>query len=588
MNLNMAVALDKCHGFKPFLRPPRCKLPSFSQIDYAMLDSGRPNLNPSINNHQHALEFASLQRSVSTPCLSVSTRMEEENDSNSRIEIIGGRGAPKLHALVDEVAVAMASGVNPEPISSGLGGAYFIRARNGDIMAVAKPMDEEPLAFNNPKGFAGRMLGQPGLKRSIRIGETGHRELAAYLLDHGGFAGVPPSALVKMSNAKFHVNESAETLPTLPYKIASLQRFVEHDSEAGDLGPSGFSVSSIHRIGILDVRLLNLDRHAGNILVKKGGTERYSAGVAELVPIDHGFCLPEALDDPYFEWLHWPQASVPFSESEIEYISSLDPFKDAELLRAKVPSLRESAIRVLVLCTIFLKEAVDSGMCLADIGEIMSRGFHGGVENWSAFENLCMNAKGASCSSIRSIVDESNYSSSSYQQQQQIEEDEEEIVEVFRFEYAHEEEEEEDCSDKEVVVVVGKPPEIPRISSEKWISKVSDMIFFPSNLNEENIHYQNYDEKRDRQDTEEQPPCNNSTGDDDDDNNYNIGGLMRSMSFAVPNHSNDNGCISFAEMSSEEWESYLEVFKMLLPNFLDGRKTACLSKQQRLGHSCHF
>lgn len=583
-HLNMAVALDKCHGFKPFLRPPRCKLPSFSQIDYAMLDSGPPNLNPSINNH-HALEFASLQRSVSTPCLSISTRMEEENDSNSRIDIIGGRGAPKVHALVVEVAVAIASGVNPEPISSGLGGAYFIRARNGDIMAVAKPMDEEPLAFNNPKGFAGRMLGQPGLKRSIRIGETGHRELAAYLLDHGGFAGVPPSALVKMCNTKFHVNESVETLPTLPYKIASLQRFVEHDSDAGDLGPSGFSVSSIHRIGILDVRLLNLDRHAGNILVKKGETERYSAGAAELVPIDHGFCLPEALDDPYFEWLHWPQASVPFSESEIEYISSLDPFKDAELLRAKVPSLRESAIRVLVLCTTFLKEAVDFGMCLADIGEIMSREFHGGVENWSAFEILCMNAKEASCSSIRSIIDASNNStsSSSYQQQHQIEKYEEEIEEIFRFEYAHDE----DFSDKEVVVVVGKPPEIPRISSKKWMSKGSEVIFFPSD-DEENNYYQNYDEKRNQEETKKaQPPCNNSTGDFDD--NYNIGGvMMKSMSFAVPNHSNDNGCISFAELSNEEWESYLEVFKMLLPNFLDRRKAVCLSKQQRLGHSCDF
>ena len=31
---------------------------------------------------------------------------------------------------------------------------------------------------------------------------------------------------------------------------------------------------------------------------------------AELRPIDHGFCLPEALEPPYFEWLHWPQVPV--------------------------------------------------------------------------------------------------------------------------------------------------------------------------------------------------------------------------------------------------------------------------------------
>ena len=30
-------------------------------------------------------------------------------------------------------------------------------------------------------------------------------------------------------------------------------------------------------------------------------------GMLALSPIDHGFCLPEALEPPYFEWLHWPQ-----------------------------------------------------------------------------------------------------------------------------------------------------------------------------------------------------------------------------------------------------------------------------------------
>lgn len=30
----------------------------------------------------------------------------------------------------------------------------------------------------------------------------------------------------------------------------------------------------------------------------------------ELIPIDHGFALPEALEPPYFEWQHWPQVCV--------------------------------------------------------------------------------------------------------------------------------------------------------------------------------------------------------------------------------------------------------------------------------------
>ncbi|KAI9082052.1 hypothetical protein K1719_035977 [Acacia pycnantha] len=109
------------------------------------------------------------------------------------------------------------------------------------------------------------------------------------------------------------------------------------------------------------------------MLVKKNNHKENV--VAELVPIDHGFCLPEWMDDPYFEWLHWPQASIPFSESELEYISKLDPFRDAKLLRTELPLLRESSIRVLLVCTIFLKQAAAAGLCLADIGQMMTREF---------------------------------------------------------------------------------------------------------------------------------------------------------------------------------------------------------------------
>lgn len=35
------------------------------------------------------------------------------------------------------------------------------------------------------------------------------------------------------------------------------------------IGPSSFSVADVHRIGILDIRLMNMDRHGGNILVRR-------------------------------------------------------------------------------------------------------------------------------------------------------------------------------------------------------------------------------------------------------------------------------------------------------------------------------
>ena len=200
------------------------------------------------------------------------------NPTTRKVDIIYGNRAPKVHALIAEVAIAIAYGINLVQASGGLGGAYFLHAQNGpgNAIAVVKPIDEEPLALHTSKGYVARM------KPSIRVGETGLRELAAYLLDHGGFAGVPPTALVKISHLLFHDNDnynnkntsernycSTTASPPPPYKIASLQHFINHDSDAGDLGPCSFSVASIHRIRILDVRLFNLDRHSGNILVKK-------------------------------------------------------------------------------------------------------------------------------------------------------------------------------------------------------------------------------------------------------------------------------------------------------------------------------
>ncbi|KAL0383397.1 UNVERIFIED_CONTAM: Phosphatidylinositol 4-kinase gamma 1 [Sesamum calycinum] len=556
----MAVAIDQGYGFKTFSRPPRCKLPSFTQLDFNMLDVSQSKNAQSL---EHAFEFTSMHKSSSSPCLSHSSKVKDDYDTNSRIEILVGHAAPRVRALVVEVAIAMASGVNPEPTSSGLGGAYFLRAQNGDAIAVAKPIDEEPLAFNNPKGLAGRMLGQPGMKCSIRIGETGLRESAAYFLDHDSFAGVPPTALVRFSHVNFNLNSlGADSNPV--YKIASLQRFVNHDSDAGDLGPSSFSVTSVHHIGILDIRLMNLDRHAGNILVRQG-RENYAGATAELVPIDHGFCLPESLDDPYFEWLHWPQASIPFSEPEVDYISRLDPYKDAELLRTELPAIGESSIRVLVLCTIFLKRATAHGLCLADIGEMMTREFQGGEEYWSTLENLCLNAK----DSLKNGLSDDNDSDS--QHEEEVDE------EVFQFDAEYEDglNESTDTNDSlQNSPTNGKPSKIPRFSSMR---KLQDLTF-PVNKNEEYLvddHALNTFLD------------NCADGGNNGDDGAKASALMRSLSFSIQKYNHDGQCISFGEMDDEEWQLFLERFLKLLPKAFEERKAMGLSKQ-RLGSSCDF
>ncbi|CAL5189176.1 unnamed protein product [Lathyrus oleraceus] len=339
-----------------------------------------------------------IHRSSSTPCLSPNGRDIQQRDKSGPIEILGqSKRLDIMKHMVKDIVNAINMGIDPVTATGGLGGAYYFRDSNGDNVAIVKPTDEEPFAPNNPKGFVGKALGQPGLKRSVRVGETGFREVSAYLLDYDHFANVPPTALVKVTHSIFNVNDEVNgncfRRKRLVSKIASCQQFIHHDFDASDHGTSSFPVASVHRIGILDIRILNTDRHAGNLLVRKFGDGIGTFGQVELIPIDHGLCLPENLEDPYFEWIHWPQASIPFSEEELAYIRDLDPVRDCEMLRMELPMIREACLRVLVLCTIFLKEAAESGLTLAEIGEMMTREFHRGEEEPSDLEVVCLEAR---------------------------------------------------------------------------------------------------------------------------------------------------------------------------------------------------
>lgn len=64
-------------------------------------------------------------------------------------------------------------------------------------VAIFKPIDEEPFAPNNPRGHEGP-FGSPTFRPGVLSGESCIREVAAYLMDHGRFAGVPPTTLVEV------------------------------------------------------------------------------------------------------------------------------------------------------------------------------------------------------------------------------------------------------------------------------------------------------------------------------------------------------------------------------------------------------
>ena len=116
-------------------------------------------------------------------------------------------------------------------------------------------------------------------------------------------------------------NNGATDGATLPVKRGSLQEFIYYDELVSDLNPKKFPVHEVHKIAILDIRLLNLDRNDANILVKYEHTDP-PPGVAwedhepqvHLIPIDHGYCMPSTLEVGWCDWVwyEWPQSKVWF------------------------------------------------------------------------------------------------------------------------------------------------------------------------------------------------------------------------------------------------------------------------------------
>lgn len=203
--------------------------------------------------------------------------------------------------MVNSTFEGLEKGCEPIRSSEGTGGTYLLRDCLGEkFVSVFKPMDEEPSAVNNPCGLPVSSDGE-GLKKGTRVGEGAVKEVAAYILDHPrsgprmltgeamGFAGVPPTLMVKCLHKGFNHSKGYQGEPR-NVKIGSLQMFMKNDGSCEDMGPRSFPIDEVHKISVFDIRMANADRHSGNILIGKG-----KEGQTLLIPIDHGYCLPESV-----------------------------------------------------------------------------------------------------------------------------------------------------------------------------------------------------------------------------------------------------------------------------------------------------
>jgi len=375
-------------------------LPIQSQHLYfgPLLTSGKP-----LPNHR-TLHDAGIYRSgevilldVKTGSSSISSSLSSyspgfKSDIDISSSVINSTPKP-LRSLVQEARRALALNLKPAFILDGSGGTYFLHNTRKAKIAVFKPADEEPYADNNPRGY----IRQPGqdmfLREGVLPGEACIREVAAFMLDHSGFGGVPMTTLVECRHPSFNVNGSHLSLSeggasigahslcftpslkstsasTIPKKVGSFQEFVRSECSMDDLSPSKIDVEEVHKIAILDIRLMNADRNSANLLCRR----RKSDNSIELVPIDHGFCLRSVADTSWMDWcwLDWPHLKTPMSPKTKEYIMNLDIERDAKRLHDRL-NICSEALAYFYASSSILKAGTKAGLNLYEIAVMCCR-----------------------------------------------------------------------------------------------------------------------------------------------------------------------------------------------------------------------
>lgn len=257
------------------------------------------------------------------------------------------------------------------PSVSGTSGVYFLENSDHMKSAVFKPYDEEQGMINNPKGFTNKPL-----KSFFKPGQGIMREYASYFLDLNNFCKVPRTRLIHLEDQSFQY-----TTGTYP-KYGALQDFVKDGENLSDFGPNVFSVFEIQKIALLDIRLLNCDRNDENVLVVKKRTtgtvnQNGKTGVRddlELIPIDHGYCLPAQLRIDCWDWVwfDYPQVKQPVCAEIIEYMKTID-IEDALEKLSKEVSFSSDSLFLVRIVHYLLLQSLEKGLSLFDIASIVAR-----------------------------------------------------------------------------------------------------------------------------------------------------------------------------------------------------------------------
>jgi hypothetical protein len=109
----------------------------------------------------------------------------------------------------------------------------------------------------------------------------------------------------------------------------------------------------------------------------------------ELIPIDHGYCLPHLMEIAWCDWcwFNWPQLKEPLNEQDQKYILSLNPQEEADFLSTRIP-LRKACKRNMIIAGTLVQKGVKAGISLYEIAKIMCRE---DLDKPSTLEKMCLN-----------------------------------------------------------------------------------------------------------------------------------------------------------------------------------------------------
>jgi phosphatidylinositol 4-kinase type 2 len=269
-------------------------------------------------------------------------------------------------AIFDSVKEAIEMGVYPVRISKGSSGSYFCKNKDGKIVGVFKPKNEEPYGHLNPKWIKWfhRNCFPCCFGRSCIIPNLGYlSEAAASFVDRQlGLHIVPRTEIVYLSSPSFHYSFKERWShrlfkKPLPPKIGSFQLFLDGYHDATTFFQSGYArldkdhpldwceetqrefQYGFERLVVLDYLIRNTDRGSDNWMVRstklpqpKLDDSMCSSNISmdletafprnyeqvQIAAIDHGLAFPthhpnRVRSYPY-GWTQLPIVHTPFSK----------------------------------------------------------------------------------------------------------------------------------------------------------------------------------------------------------------------------------------------------------------------------------